>query len=213
MCIVFGKNGVDDLGFFHAFTGRRGVLAFGFEIINMEAQDVAVFNGVGDGVLVQAALEQIIGGVPAALFLFLPSLFLAGVVVKNRRAGKAEQLCVGEKCLDGLVVVAKLRAVAFVKDKHHALLAQRFQAFGMVVFAGGIQRQSQFLNGGDDDLVGVIIGQQAAYQRVGIGIFFDAIFLKFVELLAGLAVQVFAVYHKQAFVNGRIVLEQGGRLE
>ena len=37
--------------------------------------------------------------------------------------------------------------------------------------------------------------------------------LKAVEFFAGLAVQVLAVHHEQAFLHVRVVLEQGGRLE
>jgi len=39
---------------------------------------------------------------------------------KDRRAGEAEQLGVGEKLLDRPVVLAELRAVAFVEDKDDA---------------------------------------------------------------------------------------------
>ncbi len=87
----------------------------------MEAQDVAVFDGVGDGVLMQAALEQVVRGAVAGLLAF--DLLIAGVLFEDRRASEAEQLCFREELLDGLVVLAELRAVAFVEDEHHALVA------------------------------------------------------------------------------------------
>ena len=37
--------------------------------------------------------------------------------------------------------------------------------------------------------------------------------MKAVEFFAGLAVEVFAVYDKQAFVDGGVVFEQGGGFE
>ena len=80
----------------------------------MEAQDVAVFDGVGDGVGVQLLLEDVRRGLEAGL---LPlDLLIAGVVFKNWRAGKAKQLRVGEELLDCFVVFAKLRAMAFIED-------------------------------------------------------------------------------------------------
>jgi len=185
----------------------------------VEAQDVAVFDGVGDGVLVQAALEQIVGGAVAGLLAF--DLLDACVLLENRCAGKAEQLGVGEECLDCLVIVTELRAVAFVEDEHHALMAQRLQTFLIVAFGivgrvapvTVIQRQTQLLDGGDDDLVGVVVGQQPAHQGFGMGVLLDAIFLEAVEFLADLAIQVLAVHHEQAFVDVRVILEQGGGLE
>jgi len=65
----------------------------------------------------------------------------------------------------------------------------------------------------DDDLVGVVVREQAAHQGFGVGVLFDAAFLKAVEFLARLPVEVFAVDHEQAFVDVGVVFEQRGRLE
>ena len=54
-------------------------------------------------------------------------LLVAGVLLEDGRAGEAEELGVGEELLDGLVVVAELRAVALVEDEDHALVAERFE--------------------------------------------------------------------------------------
>ena len=40
---------------------------------------------------------------------------------------KPKSWALGEELLDGLVVVAELRAVALVEDEDHALVAQRFE--------------------------------------------------------------------------------------
>ena len=149
-----------------SFCLRRLRPAFVLEIVDMEAQHVAIINGVGDGVGMQLLFKNVFGGFVGAHGAV--NLLVAGVVFKDRRAGKAEQLCLGEKRLDGLVVVAKLGAVAFVKDDDDALVTQRLQpllvglpAFFLVLlrfFAGFVQRQAELLDGGDYDLVGVILG-------------------------------------------------------
>lgn len=54
----------------------------------MEAQNVAIFNGVGDGVLVQAALEQVIGGAVTGLLTL--NLLNAGVLRKDGRASETD---------------------------------------------------------------------------------------------------------------------------
>ncbi len=171
---------------------------------------------MGDGVGVQLLLEDVCRGFVGGLLAF--DLLIAGVLLEDRRAGKAEELGVGEEFLDGLVVLAELRAVAFVEDEDHALVAQRFQTFLVValvraIFVAVIQRQAELLDGGDDDLVGVVVGEQAPHQGFGVGVFFDAAFLEFVEFLPRLPVEVFAVHHEQAFVDVRVVLEQGGGFE
>ena len=145
-------------------------------------------------------------------------LLVAGVLLEDGRAGEAEELGVGEELLDGLVVVAELRAVALVEDEDDALVAQRFEPVLVgCAFSGCaccfVQRQAELLDGGDDDLVGVVVGEQPADEGFGVGVFLDAAFLEAVELLAGLPVEVFAVDDEEAFVDVRVVLEQRGGLE
>jgi len=116
------------------------------------------------------------------------------------------------------VVFAELRAVAFVEDKDYALLAQRFQPFLVVALIVAIlftviKGQAELLDGGDDHLVGVVVGDQPPHQCFGIGIFLDTALLEFIEFFPCLPVEGFAVYHEQAFIDVRVVLEQGGGLE
>jgi len=60
--IVLGQNRLNN-GFLGQRLARLGfVFAFGLVIVNMEAQDVAVFDSVGDGVDVQLLLEDVLGG-------------------------------------------------------------------------------------------------------------------------------------------------------
>ena len=105
--------------------GLGGVLAVGLVVVDVKAQDVAVLDGVGDGVFVQRLLEEVLRGLEG-LHVALDAL-VAGVFLEDRRAGEAEELGLGEELLDGLVVVAELRAVAFVEDEDDALVAQRFE--------------------------------------------------------------------------------------
>ena len=46
------------------------------------------------------------------------------VVLKDRGASEAEELGVREELLDGLVVLAELRAVALVEDEDHPLVSE-----------------------------------------------------------------------------------------
>src|SRR5690625_6172754 len=92
----------------------------------MSAQHLAVINRVGNGVGVPSLFEDVLGGAVAAYGAV--KLLVAGVVVKDGRAGKAEQLGFGEKGFDGLMVIAKLGAVAFVEDDHDAFIQQWTQA-------------------------------------------------------------------------------------
>jgi hypothetical protein len=113
--------------------------------------------------------------------------------------------------------------VAFVEDEDDALVLQRLELFlvgGLAVLAAllvalavFVQREAELLDGGDDDLVRVVLGKQAAHEGGGVGVFFDAAFLELVELLPRLAVEVFAVHDEDAFVDVVVFLEQGGSLE
>lgn len=136
-------------------------------------------------------------------------LLVGGVGLEDRCAGETEELRVGEEVLDGPVVVAELRAVAFVEDEHHALVAQGFQALFVFALVVAIKREAKLLDGGNNDLIGVIVGEQAPHQRFGIGVFFDAAFLELVEFFPCLPVKILAINDEQAFFDVWIVLEQG----
>ena len=100
--------------------GGNGFIAFGFVIIDMEFQDVAVINGIGDGVGVQLLFKNVQGRLKCGICAV--NAFVTGVFFENWRAGKAEQLSFREEVFNRLMVVAELAAVAFVKDKDHAFV-------------------------------------------------------------------------------------------
>jgi hypothetical protein len=103
--------------------------------------------------------------------------------------------------------------VAFVKDEHDKLAAQLLQPFGIVYAVCSVQCDAQLLDGRNDDFVGVVFGKHPIHQHTGADIFLNAVWLEPVELIARLGIQVFAINDEEHFLDGRIVLEQGGRLE
>ena len=119
--------------------GLRRVLAVGLVVVDVEAQDVAVLDGVGDRVLVQRLLEEVLRGLAASERRLRCCLY-GGVLLEDGRAGEAEELGLGEELLDGLVVVAELRAVALVEDEDHALVAQRLEPLAVVPARFAVRR-------------------------------------------------------------------------
>ena len=60
------EDGLDDGLLGERLAGLEGsVLSFGLVVVDVEAQDVPVFDGVGDGVGVQLLLEEVLGGLEA----------------------------------------------------------------------------------------------------------------------------------------------------
>lgn len=51
--VVFGEDRIDDGALGKRFTGLGGIFAIGLIVIDVEAQNVAVLDGVSDGVFVQ----------------------------------------------------------------------------------------------------------------------------------------------------------------
>ena len=73
----------------------RYVLAFRFEIVDVELQHVLVFDGVRDCVRVQFALKQVIACLEGSFVFFavgLDRLLLRGVLFKDRRTGERESI-------------------------------------------------------------------------------------------------------------------------
>ncbi len=90
--MVFLKDGFDDGFFCQRFTGLGPVFAFGlafsFVVVDVEAKDVVVFDGVRDGVGVQLLLEDLFRGFTGGLLPF--NLLIGGIFRKDGGAGKAE---------------------------------------------------------------------------------------------------------------------------
>ena len=70
------------------FTGLELCFPFEFEIVDVKTQHVAIFNGVGDGVVVQLLLENIFCGFVGCLRAV--DFFVGCVFVKNWCAGKSK---------------------------------------------------------------------------------------------------------------------------
>ena len=60
------------------------------------------------------------------------------------------------------MVIAELRAVAFVEDEDYSLVAQGLEALLVVALVGAVERQAELLNRGNNDLVGGIVGEEPA---------------------------------------------------
>ncbi len=91
--------------------------------------------------------------------------------------------------------------MALVEDEDDAPVSERLESVDIVASVGRVEREAQLLDGADDNFVGGIVGKEPADEGFGIGVFLDAPFLKTVELLAGLAIEVFAVNDEEAFLN------------
>jgi hypothetical protein len=110
---------------------------------------------------------------------------------------------------------SKMKTMRFVLQRFELFLVGGLAVLAalLVALAVFVQREAELLDGGDDDLVRVVLGEQAAHEGGGVGVFFDAAFLELVEFLPRLAVEVFAVHDEDALVDVVVFLEQGGSLE
>ncbi len=219
--IVLGQNGLDDGLLRERLARLRQLVAFRLEVVDVEPQNVAVLNGVSDRVGVKPLLKQIVGRAHGGLRVL--DLLQRGVGVEDGRSGEAEELGTGEELFDSAMVLTKLRPVAFIKDEDDAFVFQRCEKFLvgglaasrplLVAFAPFIQCEAQFLDGRDDDLVGVIFRKQTSHEGRSVGVFLDAAFLEAVELFPCLAVEILAVHDEDAFLDAVVLLEQRGSLE
>ena len=76
-----------------------------------------------------------------------------------------------------------------------------------------VESEPELLDRRDDDLVRVVVGQEAADKCRGVGVFLDAVLLEPVKLLAGLAIEVLAIDDEKALVDAVVVLEECRGLE
>ena len=84
-------------------------------VVDVEAEDIPILDRVGDGVGVEIFLEEVLGGSQGCdASLDLPDR--RPLSSEDRGASEAEELGVRKELLDGLVVLAELRAVALVED-------------------------------------------------------------------------------------------------
>ncbi|MNT88024.1 hypothetical protein D3C72_2285160 [compost metagenome] len=67
---MLGENGFYHCSLGQAFRRLGCLFAFWFEVVDMEAKHVGVFNRVGNGVSVQLLLKQLICGLIRSLLVF-----------------------------------------------------------------------------------------------------------------------------------------------
>ena len=123
----------------------------------------------------------------------------AGIGRKNRRTCKAKEVIVLKIFCDVLVHIAKLAAMALVKNQDNVLLENL-----MSLIAGDKQRQ--LLNRCDDDFISMRVALgvpvfQLALQHLRGGVAVGRSFFKAVIFFHGLVVQILAVYHEQNLIN------------
>ena len=106
------------------------IVLIGLKVVHMETQYVFIINGIGDSIGMQFFLKHIFCGL--ILRLFTSNLCVRSILFKDGRSSKAKQLRVWKELFNGLVVLTKLRTMAFVKDKHHTHISYRKQTFLIV---------------------------------------------------------------------------------
>ena len=122
-----------------------------------------------------------------------------GIGRKNRCTRKAKEVIVLKIFCDVLVHIAKLAAMALVKNQDNVLLENL-----MSLIAG--YKQRQLLNRCNDDFISMRIAFgipvfQLALQHLRGGVSVGRAFFKAVIFFHGLVVQILAVYHEQNFIN------------
>lgn len=120
---------VDD-GLRHRLLRERlallcGGAFFGPVVVDVEAEDVSIFDRVRNRVGVKLFLKEILGGSKSGDVTL--DLLHCGIVLEDRGTREAEELGVRKKLLDSPVVLTELRAVALVEDEDHPLVAQLFK--------------------------------------------------------------------------------------
>ena len=116
------EDGLGDRLLGKRLTGLEGGGVVWLVVVDVEAEDVPILDRVGDGVGVEFLLEKVIGGSEGGAVTL--DLLDGRVVLEDRCAGEAEELGVREELLDGLVVLAELRPMAFIEDEDHSLVAE-----------------------------------------------------------------------------------------
>ena len=125
-----------------------GYLRFGFhraDVVHSEAEDVAVFDGIDDGIRMQLLAEGLFGGGIVGVF------GVNGILGKDRCAGEAEDHVFLEFLPDETSHLAELRTVALIED-HDDIGVQDLD-----VFRSATQECCEFLDGRDDNMTARVV--------------------------------------------------------
>ena len=202
--IVVVKDMLYDLVLTQRFVDRSPIRIRIPVMLDLETQNVIVRDGVCDGILMQTFLEDVLRG--DILSLLAVHTRITAVLLEDRSSREAEELSLGEEVPDSSMILPELAAVALIEDEDDTFVLQSLQALIKPVLIGRIQSDSQFLDSGNDHLVGIVGALQAADQSCRVHVLLNASFLELVELVTGLFVQVLSV-DKHALFNAAIKLE------
>ena len=120
--VMLVEDGLSDRLLSEPLTGLEGGRVVWFVVVDVEAEDVPILDRVGDGIGVELILEEVIGGSKGGdISLDLPD---SRVILKDRGTSEAKELGLREELLDGPVVLAELRPMAFIEDEDHSLVAE-----------------------------------------------------------------------------------------
>ncbi len=150
-------------------------------VVHLELEHLLVADRISDHVRVQLTAKHAGRGFGAQC-----------VLRENGRAGETELVELLELLLQVLLGLAKLAAVALIKDEHHLLAVD-----GQVRLA--LHQVVELLDGGDDDLV-VVLFQVALQARRAVRAV-DAVRREALVFLHGLVVQILAVHHEEHLID------------
>ena len=119
------EDGLNNRLLGESLAGLQSERIRGLVVLNVEAEDVPILDRVGNRIGVELLLKEILGSQKRGDVTL--NLLGGRVFLEDRRASEAKELGVGKELLDGFVVLAELRAMTFVKDEHHSLIAERLK--------------------------------------------------------------------------------------
>ena len=103
----------------------------------MKLQNIAVFNRIRNRVGMQILLKNIFRRLVRPLLTF--KLYIASILLKNRRTRKAKKLSIRKELLNRLMILSKLRSMTLIENKHHPLITQRCQSLLVVTLVRTVQ--------------------------------------------------------------------------
>ena len=162
------------------------VCIHGFDIIHTERQYIFVIDGIHNGIGVELVSEGLFG----RKILWIPNG--TGIRSENRSPSKSEQMISLEALDNGRMHIAKLAAMAFVKNDDHMLLVDLMTG----IF---LDKCRKLLYGRNDDMCVLIL--QLAFQNHRAFVAVGCAFFETVIFLHSLVVQIFSIHYKENLVD------------